>query len=69
MTATVAEVYLLMKNYQDAARLYKAAVRMARTETASHAATWTQARRLMDKLQPREEDRMLVRSAFAHLPD
>lgn len=69
MTATVGEVFLLMKNYTEAARLYKAAVAMARSETGSHQSTWTQACRLMAKLQPTGDERALVRSAFAHLPD
>jgi hypothetical protein len=69
MTATVGEVFLLMKNYKDAARLYKAAVGMARAETGSHKSTWTQACRLMAKLRPSAEDRSLIRSAFLHLPD
>ena len=66
MTATVGEVFLLMKEYQDAARLYRAAVAMARAETASHQTTFIQARRLMDKLGPTAEERALVESAFAH---
>jgi hypothetical protein len=69
MTATVGEVFLLMRNYEDAARLYKAAVRMARAETSSHQSTWTQASRLMDKLLPTDEQRAIVRSAFTHLTD
>lgn len=67
MTATVGEVFLLMKRYEDAARLYNAAVAMARSETASHQSTWTQARRLMEKLGPSTEERALIGSAFAHL--
>jgi hypothetical protein len=69
MTATVAEVFLLLKRYEDAARLYRAAVATARAETGSHQSTWTQARRLMEKLGPSPQERALVRSAFAHLPD
>ena len=69
MTATVGETFLLMRKYADAARLYKAAVRTARTETGSHQSTWTQACRLMAKLQPSQDERALIRSAFAHLPD
>lgn len=69
MTATVGEVFLLMGKYADAARLYQAAVATARAETASHASTWKQACRLMEKLQPSEAERSLVRSAFNHLPD
>ena len=68
-TATVAEAFLLMQQYTKAARLYKAAVAMARSERASHESTWAQACRLMAKLKPAEADRLLVRSAFAHLPD
>ena len=69
MTATVGEVFLLMKQYAEAARLYKAAVATARSETASHQSTWTQACRLMEKLRPSAEERALVRAAFPHLPD
>ena len=69
MTATVGEVFLLMKDYPEAARLYKAAVGMARSEVASHQSTWAQACRLMTKLQPTSDERALIRSAFAHLPD
>jgi hypothetical protein len=69
MTATVGEVFLLMKNYAEAARLYKAAVATARAEVGSHESTWKQACRLMAKLQPTAEERALIRAAFAHLPD
>lgn len=69
MTATVGEVFLLMKNYSEAARLYKAAVATARSEKASHESTWKQACRLMDKLNPSDEERSLIRGAFPHLPD
>ncbi len=69
MTATVGEVFLLMQNYADAARLYKAAVATARSEKASHESTWKQACRLMEKLKPSAADRAGIRSAFSHLPD
>jgi len=69
MTATVGEVFLLMKKYEEAARLYKVAVSMARSEKASHESTWQQACRLMAMLKPSAEERSLVRAAFAHLPD
>jgi tetratricopeptide (TPR) repeat protein len=68
-TATVGEVFLLMKNYAEAARLYKAAVAMARAEVGSHESTWTQACLLMQKLNPSSEERALIRAAFSHLPD
>jgi len=62
-------VFLLMKKYEDAARLYKSAVAMARAEIANHQSTWTQARRLMEKLDPLPEERASIRSAFAHLKE
>jgi hypothetical protein len=68
-TATVGEVFLLMKNYADAARLYKAAVSMARAEVGSHESTWKQACLEMKQLNPTADERALVRAAFAHLPD
>jgi tetratricopeptide (TPR) repeat protein len=68
-TATVGEVFLLMKNYSDAARLYKAAVSMARAEIGSHESTWKQTCLEMKQLNPTAEERALVRAAFSHLPD
>jgi len=68
-TATVGEVFLLKKNYADAARLYKAAVAMARAERGSQESTWKQACLEMQKLQPTADERALVRAAFARLPD
>lgn len=68
-TATVAEAFLIQKKYVDAGRLYEAAVSMARAETGSHKTTWTQACRLMAKLQPTGEERSLIRRPFEHLPD
>jgi hypothetical protein len=69
MTATVGEVFLIQKKYQDAGRLYEDAVAMARKETASHLTTWKQACRLMSKLQPTPEERAMIRKPFTHLPD
>jgi len=68
-TATVAELLLIQKKYPDAGRLYNAAVAMAPKELASHGTSWKQACRLMDKLQPSDEERVLVRKPFSHLPD
>jgi hypothetical protein len=68
-TATVAEVFLMRRKYADAARMYVAAVSMARAKVANHQSSWTQAYRLMEKLQPAAAERALVRAAFAHLPD
>jgi tetratricopeptide (TPR) repeat protein len=69
MTATVAEVFLIQRNYSEAARVYEAAVRMAPKEIASHETTWKQACRLMQKLQPNTRERDCIRKAFSHLPD
>lgn len=69
LTATIGEVFLIQKQYADAARLYKAAVAMARTKEGAHRSTWTQACRLMIKLEPTPDERAAVRAAFSHLPD
>jgi hypothetical protein len=65
----VAELFLIQKKYSDAGRLYSGAVAMAPKELASHRTSWKQACRLMDKLQPSDEERALVRKPFSHLPD
>lgn len=68
-TATVAETFLIQKKYEDAGCLYQAAVDIAPAKTDSHRSTWTQACRLMNKLNPADEERLLIRNAFSHLPD
>lgn len=68
-TATVAEAFLIQKNYENAGRLYEAAVAAARSEIGSHKSTWQQACRLMAKLRPGEDERALIRKPFEHLPD
>jgi tetratricopeptide (TPR) repeat protein len=68
-SATVAEVFLIRKDYANAARVYQAAVDMAPKETGSHESTWKQACRLMQKLNPAPADRDAVRKPFLHLPD
>lgn len=68
-TATIAEIALIRKNFEEAGKLYQEAISMARSETGSHLATWTQACRLMDKLQPTAEERAMIKKPFAHLPD
>jgi tetratricopeptide (TPR) repeat protein len=68
-TATIGEVFLIQKKFNEAARLYEAAVATARSETGSHKTTWIQACRLMEKLGPTAEERAQVRKPFAHLPD
>jgi tetratricopeptide (TPR) repeat protein len=49
-TATVAEVLLIQKKFDEAAGMYQQAVDIAPTEKASHESTLKQARMLMDKL-------------------
>jgi hypothetical protein len=62
-------VFLIRKNYLEAARMYKAAVRMGRSEVGSHQSTWTQASRLMEKLGPNSREFLMIREAFSHLPE
>jgi hypothetical protein len=69
MTATAAEAMLIQREYDEAARLYTAAVDMARSEVGSHESTWRQACDLMKVLSPPPEERAAVRKAFSHLPD
>ena len=63
------EVFLIRKMYQDAARLYEAAVSTARSKEGAHRTTWLQACRLMKMLKPTDEERALIRDVFTHLPD
>jgi tetratricopeptide (TPR) repeat protein len=67
--ATVGELFLIRRLYKDAARLYDAAVSMAQSREGDHHSTWTQASRLMSKLNPTDDERALIRKVFAHLPD
>lgn len=66
-TATVAELLLMQRKYEEAGRIYSAAVAMARKERGSHETTWKQARRLMEKLKPSDSERTAVGRAFEHL--
>jgi tetratricopeptide (TPR) repeat protein len=68
-TATIGEVFLIRRMYDDAARLYGAAVAMARSKTGNHKTTWTQACRLMGKLNPSGDQRARIRQVFSALPD
>lgn len=63
-TATVAEVMLIQKKYEEAAEIYEAAVGIARSEKGSIESTLTQAKRLMEKLQPTDEEKQMVLDAF-----
>jgi hypothetical protein len=66
-TATVAEALLMQKSYARAGEVYQDAVAIAPEEIASHEATRAQARRLMNKLDPKDAERALVQAAFVHL--
>jgi tetratricopeptide (TPR) repeat protein len=66
-TATVAEAFLMQRNYEQAAALYQAAVAMAPKETGSHDSSWTQASRLLAKLGATAEEQALVRQAFGRV--
>ena len=66
-TATIGEVFLIQKKYKEAADMYDKAVAMARTEKGSHASTYTQAKRLMEKLRPGAADRLAIDNVFEHL--
>lgn len=68
-TATAAEAFLIEQEFAEAARLYRAAVAMARQERGSHKTTWLQARRLMERLSPANEEREDIRDCFSHLPE
>lgn len=67
MTATAAEVQLMKQNYDKAAELYQDAVSMSPTAKGDHETTWTQAQRLMEKLNPTPEAREKISKVFAHL--
>ena len=68
-SATVGEVFLIRKQFADAARVYGAARAIAPKEIGSHQSTWKQACRLMAHLNPADEQRAIVRAVFGHLPD
>ena len=67
MTATVAEVQLIRRNYGQAAMLYIDAVTMAPEEAGSHKSTWQQAQLLMEQLGTCDEKRAEIAKAFSHL--
>lgn len=66
-TATIAEAFLIQKKYEESGDMYEKAVAMARSETGSHESTFTQAKRLMEKLQPTDEERKMIEETFKHL--
>ena len=66
-TATIAEIFLLQKKYKEAGEMYSQAVSMARTESGSHESTYSQARQLMDRLNPTQEERKMIDTVFTDL--
>ncbi|MDB5226226.1 MAG: toll/interleukin receptor protein [Bacteroidota bacterium] len=63
-TATVAEILMIRRDYEAAAKMYQSAIDMCPTETGSHGSTWKQANKLMDKLKPEEAERKLIQDVF-----
>jgi hypothetical protein len=63
-TATVAEVQLLQGNFDDAARLYEAAVLAAPLEHGSHESSHGQARLLLAALGATDEQKAKIAAAF-----
>jgi tetratricopeptide (TPR) repeat protein len=68
-TATVAEAFLIQKNYDKAAELYRTAIAMAPKETGSHDTTWRQASRLIAKLGASTEEDALIKEAFGRVAE
>jgi tetratricopeptide (TPR) repeat protein len=68
-TATIGESFLIQKEYLKAGDMYKKAINMALTEVASHESTFIQALRLLQKLQPTGEEKLLVINPFSNLRD
>lgn len=66
-TATIAEVLLIQKKYEEAGKMYEKAVNMAISEIGSHESTYKQAKKLMEKLMPSNAERESIERAFAHL--
>ena len=66
-TATVAEAFLMQKNYPQAAELYRTAIAMAPKETGSHGTSWRQASRLIAKLGASPEEQALIKRTFGRV--
>ncbi len=66
-TATIGEVFLIRRDYANAARLYQAAIDAAPAEVGSHATTRKQALLLMERLCPSGAERARVLAPYAHL--
>ena len=66
-TATVAEVFLMKKQYKEAAEMYIEAILIEPKSFGSHESTKKQALKLLDKLQANENEKAQVLEAFKHL--
>jgi hypothetical protein len=67
MTATVAEVQLIQRNFDKSAELYSDAIMIAPGQEDNHRSTWKQAKRLLQYLDPTPEQMAKMEKAFAHL--
>ena len=63
-TATIAEVLLIQKKYNEAAQMYQQAIDISPTEIKSHESTLKQAKLLLEKLEASEETKSEVLKAF-----
>jgi len=66
-TATVAEVFLIKKQYREAGEMYEEAILLEPKSYGSHESTKNQALKLLDKLQANENEKNQVLKAFSHL--
>jgi tetratricopeptide (TPR) repeat protein len=66
-TATIAELFLIQKKYKEAIDMYQQAVDMCPTEKRSHESTWKQAKLLLEKLQPSEEEATALSNVFTNI--
>ena len=66
-TATIAEVLLIQKKYKEAADMYQQAIDIAPTEIKSHESSWKQAKLLLEKLKPSDNERKLLEDTFKNL--
>jgi tetratricopeptide (TPR) repeat protein len=63
-TATIGEALLIQGHFKEAADIYEAAVEIAGRQDGNIDSTKTQAQRLLEKLNPTDEEKKLVLAAF-----
>lgn len=66
-TATVAEVFLIKKQYKEAGEMYAEAILIEPKSFGSHESTKNQALKLLEKLKANEDEKSQVLEAFKHL--